>query len=90
MLKRHLMIHYQMTLDRYRQRWDLPADYPIVALKYAEQRRTVAKSIGLGTKPRKTTTAEVKQARIRSLRGKRSGGRIASPVRIGRTDALTL
>ena len=55
MLKRHLMTHYQMTPDQYRQKWGLPADYPMVAPNYAEQRRTLAKSIGLGTKRRKTT-----------------------------------
>ncbi len=50
MLKRHLMTHYQMTPEEYRQKWGLPADYPMVAPNYAEQRRTLAKSIGLGTK----------------------------------------
>lgn len=53
MLKRHLMTHYQMTPDQYRAKWNLPADYPMVAPKYAEQRRTLAKKIGLGTKRRK-------------------------------------
>lgn len=55
MLKRHLMTHYQMTPDQYRQKWGLPADYPMVAPNYAEQRRKLAKAIGLGTKRRKTT-----------------------------------
>ena len=50
MLKRHLMTHYGMTPDDYRKKWGLPADYPMVAPNYAEQRRTLAKSIGLGTK----------------------------------------
>ena len=54
MLKRHLMTHYQMTPDQYRQKWGLAADYPMVAPNYAEQRRTLAKSIGLGTKRRRT------------------------------------
>ena len=53
MLKRHLMTHYQMTPDQYRAKWNLPADYPMVAPNYAEQRRTLAKKIGLGTKRRK-------------------------------------
>ncbi|MDF7774276.1 MucR family transcriptional regulator [Sphingomonas sp. AOB5] len=56
MLKRHLMTHYQMTPDQYRAKWNLPADYPMVAPNYAEQRRTLAKKIGLGTKRRKRTT----------------------------------
>ncbi|MFC7537324.1 MucR family transcriptional regulator [Sphingomonas sp. GCM10030256] len=59
MLKRHLMTHYQMTPDQYRQKWGLANDYPMVAPNYAEQRRTLAKSIGLGTK-RKRTPAKAK------------------------------
>ena len=57
MLKRHLMTHYQMTPDQYRQKWGLNSDYPMVAPNYAEQRRALAKAIGLGTKRRKTTKA---------------------------------
>lgn len=53
MLKRHLMTHYQMTPEQYRAKWGLPADYPMVAPSYAEQRRTLAKKIGLGTKRRR-------------------------------------
>jgi predicted transcriptional regulator len=51
MLKRHLMTHYNLTPEQYRQRWNLPADYPMVAPNYAEKRRELAKSIGLGRKP---------------------------------------
>ena len=54
MLKRHLMTHYQMTPDEYRQKWGLNADYPMVAPNYAEQRRSLAKKIGLGTKRRRS------------------------------------
>jgi predicted transcriptional regulator len=54
MLKRHLMTNHGMTPDEYRQKWGLAADYPMVAPNYAEQRRALAKSIGLGTKRRKT------------------------------------
>ena len=54
MLKRHLMTHYQMTPDDYRRKWGLSSDYPMVAPNYAEQRRKLAKAIGLGTKRRKT------------------------------------
>ena len=54
MLKRHLATHYSMTPDQYRQKWGLSADYPMVAPNYPEQRRTLAKSIGLGTKRRRT------------------------------------
>ena len=58
MLKRHLMTHYNLTPDQYRQKWGLNSDYPMVAPNYAEQRRNLAKSIGLGTKRRKTTKAK--------------------------------
>jgi predicted transcriptional regulator len=53
MLKRHLMTHYGITPDEYRAKWGLPADYPMVAPNYAEQRRNLAVKIGLGRKPGK-------------------------------------
>ncbi len=52
MLKRHLKTAYNMTPEQYRDRWDLPTDYPMVAPSYARHRSTLAKKIGLGTKPR--------------------------------------
>lgn len=52
MLKRHLMTAYKMTPEQYRDRWGLPADYPMVAPNYARQRSKLAKDIGLGTKAR--------------------------------------
>ena len=58
MLKRHLMTNHQMTPTDYRQKWGLSADYPMVAPNYAEQRRTLAKSIGLGTKRRRTRSGK--------------------------------
>ncbi|ABD25430.1 transcriptional regulator, MucR family [Novosphingobium aromaticivorans DSM 12444] len=51
MLKRHLATRYNMTPEQYRARWNLPADYPMVAPAYAEKRRELAKKIGLGRKP---------------------------------------
>jgi predicted transcriptional regulator len=53
MLKRHLMTHYNLTPEQYRAKWNLPADYPMVAPNYAEQRRSLAKKIGLGTSRRR-------------------------------------
>lgn len=50
MLKRHLMTSYGMTPDAYRAKWNLPADYPMVAPNYAERRRSLAIRIGLGNK----------------------------------------
>ena len=54
MLKRHLMTNHGVTPDEYRTKWGLNADYPMVAPNYAEQRRTLAKKIGLGTKRKRT------------------------------------
>lgn len=53
MLKRHLKTAYDMTPDDYREKWGLPADYPMVAPNYAKQRSSLAKQIGLGTRARR-------------------------------------
>jgi predicted transcriptional regulator len=57
MLKRHLKTAYDMTPEEYRERWSLPADYPMVAPNYAKQRSKLAKEIGLGTRARKAGAA---------------------------------
>ena len=41
------------TPEQYRERWGLPSTYPMVAPRYAEQRRELAKKIGLGTSHRR-------------------------------------
>ena len=48
MLKRHLRTAYNLSPADYRERWGLPADYPMVAPNYAKQRSRLAKKIGLG------------------------------------------
>ena len=48
MLKRHLKTVYNLTVEQYRERWGLPADYPVVAPNYAKRRSEIAKSSGLG------------------------------------------
>jgi len=53
-LKRHLMTHYGLTPDQYREKWGLEATYPMVAPNYASARSALAKKMGLGRK-RKTT-----------------------------------
>jgi len=55
MLKRHLRTRYNMTPEEYRARWGLPADYPMVAPNYSRRRSQLAKDIGLGTQPGKTS-----------------------------------
>ena len=47
-LKRHLRSKYNMSPDEYRAKWNLPADYPMVAPNYAKQRSELAKKMGLG------------------------------------------
>lgn len=49
-LKRHLMTHYGMSPDEYREKWGLDASYPMVAPNYAAARSQLAKKMGLGRK----------------------------------------
>lgn len=49
-LKRHLMTHYNLTPDQYRDKWALDANYPMVAPNYAAARSQLAKKMGLGRK----------------------------------------
>ncbi len=49
-LKRHLMTHYGLTPDQYREKWGLEATYPMVAPNYAAARSKLAKKMGLGRK----------------------------------------
>jgi predicted transcriptional regulator len=53
MLKRHLRTAYGLTPEQYREKWGLPADYPMVAPNYAKKRSSLARQIGLGTGGRK-------------------------------------
>jgi predicted transcriptional regulator len=51
-LKRHLATHYNLTPDEYRDRWGLDPNYPMVAPSYAAARSALAKTMGLGRKPK--------------------------------------
>ena len=53
MLKRHLKTAFNMTPEEYRERWDLPPDYPMVAPNYAAARSQLAKQMGLGQQRRR-------------------------------------
>jgi predicted transcriptional regulator len=53
-LKRHLRTQYNMSPDEYREKWGLPADYPMVAPNYAKARSNLAKQMGLGQQRRRT------------------------------------
>ena len=52
-LKRHLRTQYGMTPEQYREKWGLPADYPMVAPNYAAARSQLAKQMGLGQQLRR-------------------------------------
>jgi predicted transcriptional regulator len=49
-LKRHLRSTYGLSPEQYREKWNLAADYPMVAPNYAEHRSKLAKQLGLGRK----------------------------------------
>ncbi len=58
MLKRHLKTAYGMTPQQYREKWDLPSSYPMVAPNYAEHRSSLAKQLGLGRRPEAEAEAD--------------------------------
>ena len=52
-LKRHLRTQYNLSPDQYREKWNLPPDYPMVAPNYAKARSNLAKQMGLGQQRRR-------------------------------------
>ncbi|POF27779.1 MucR family transcriptional regulator [Roseibium marinum] len=60
-LKRHLRTHYDLTPEDYRAKWNLPADYPMVAPNYAAARSELAKKMGLGQQRAKQTRKTAKK-----------------------------
>ena len=90
MLKRHLKTAYNMTPEQYRERWGLAADYPMVAPNYAEHRSTLAKKIGLGTKPRgprASADGRARQVRPDAIAAARTG---AGKAPAGHSDPRAL
>ena len=64
-MRRHLANH-GLTLEDYRAKWGLPADYPMVAPSYSAARSELAKRLGLGRKPAAMPTrvkAAIKKSR---------------------------
>ena len=61
MLKRHLMTDHKLTVQHYREKWALPASYPMVASDYAKVRSALAKKIGLGRKSAGPTKASARR-----------------------------
>ncbi len=49
-LKRHIRTHYDLSPEEYREKWGLPANYPMVAPSYSKVRSQLARANGLGKK----------------------------------------
>jgi predicted transcriptional regulator len=62
MLKRYLRTRYGLSVEQYRTKWNLPADYPMVAPNYAATRSAFAKKIGLGQRAGKPAQRHRKRA----------------------------
>jgi predicted transcriptional regulator len=87
MLKRYLRTNYNMTPEEYRTKWKLPRDYPMVAPAYAEQRRGLAKQIGLGRKKDESAPVAAKPARAKAApkpAAKVTDGTAPAPAKRGR------
>jgi predicted transcriptional regulator len=67
-LKRHLGTVYNLTPEKYREKWGLPNDYPMVAPAYSAVRSKLAKAIGLGQTNR--TEAVVEETPAKKARGR--------------------
>jgi predicted transcriptional regulator len=78
-LKRHIARH-GMTPAEYRQRYGLKADYPMTAPAYSEQRREVAKTLGLGRKAA-AVVAHVAEAVVHAVMPSQSEPQPAKPKR---------
>lgn len=57
-LKRHLRSAFALSPEQYREKWGLPADYPMVAPNYAEKRSALARDLGLGKRGRAAAAAK--------------------------------
>ncbi|MER9998798.1 MucR family transcriptional regulator [Mesorhizobium sp. M0051] len=81
-LKRHLQ-HFNLTPDEYRQKWNLPSDYPMVAPNYTATRSALAKSIGLGRKVVVPTPAVAEKPKrpARAAAATTTAAAIKSPVK---------
>lgn len=85
-LKRHIGVHYNLTPDEYRQKWNLPSDYPMVAPNYAATRSALAKSSGLGRKAAAPIPAAVEKPKraARAAAATTTAAAIKSPVKKAR------
>ena len=87
MLKRYLRTNFNMTPEEYRTKWNLPRDYPMVAPAYAEQRRSLAVTIGLGRKPQAGAAAKSTKPVARKAAKSIGDGLEAARAHLGTEDA---
>jgi predicted transcriptional regulator len=100
-LRRHLAVK-DLTPEQYREKWDLPKDYPMVAPSYSEARSNMAKALGLGgrlaqaraaAKPApapaatRTQPAAAQSATPKVRRGNPKGARGSKPAATGAKKA---
>ncbi|SCZ06767.1 MucR family transcriptional regulator [Microvirga guangxiensis] len=79
-LKRHLRTTYDMTPEQYRAKWNLPADYPMVAPNYAKARSELAKAMGLGQQRKKgVALAKAAANDAAPVKPKRAATKTAAP-----------
>ena len=69
-LKRYLATSHGMTPAEYRAKWNLPADYPMVAPAYAAKRSELARSIGLGRKAAPEVVSKPAPVEVPKKRGR--------------------
>jgi predicted transcriptional regulator len=83
-MKRHLMVHHNLTPEQYREKWGLPHDYPMVAPNYAAARSTLAKSLGLGRRPKAAAAPAAKTKAVGANAAKATPAKASAPVQIRR------
>lgn len=83
-LKRHLATHYNLSPGDYRQKWNLPSDYPMVAPNYAAARSALAKASGLGRKEETSAPTAADKPKRRAAAVKIAKPAIKSPVKKAR------
>ncbi len=74
MLKRHLKTHHAMTPAEYREKWGLPASYPMTAPNYASHRSELARKFGLGQRAAVPVAAPSAQPAVQKIPARRARG----------------
>jgi predicted transcriptional regulator len=87
MLRPYIMRHFGLTPQAYRQKWKLPADYPMTAPDYIEKRRRIAMEIGLGVRGRiAVTPTPVPAAKPKRVKAAQAESPPATPAQPSQAD----